>query len=335
VILNWNGRKYLEQFLPSVLQTAYGNYRVIVADNGSTDDSLSYLQASFPQVELLPLGRNHGFAEGYNLALHSVEADYFMLLNSDVEVTPGWLQPLVDWLTAHAHTAACQPRILSYHKKDFFEYAGAAGGFIDAYGYPFARGRIFDTCERDTGQYNSAARIFWASGAAMLVRAGVFRELGGFDPYFFAHQEEIDLCWRMQLRGWELYCLPASVVYHVGGGTLPRGNSRKTFLNYRNNQVMLAKNLSWKEKWWKIPFRMGLDQVAALRELLRGDAGYFRAVVKAHLAFLGWLFSGKKGSGAPRRKLKKLGGVYGGNIVWDYFVKGRRHFSDLPKWKRS
>ncbi len=235
VILNWNGRKFLEQFLPSVLASTYTDYSVIVADNGSTDDSIAFLAANFPQVRIINNGQNFGFAKGYNEALKLVESEYYILLNSDVEVSPGWIEPMVSLLENDAQMAACQPKILSYHNKTMFEYAGAAGGWLDKYGYPFAKGRVFDICEEDKGQYDQVEPIFWASGAALFVRSTVYHQMKGFDEYFFAHQEEIDLCWRIQLAGYTVFSCPSSVVYHVGGGTLPKGNSLKTFLNFRNN----------------------------------------------------------------------------------------------------
>lgn len=313
-----------------MLATSYANYRLIVADNGSTDDSLSFLRSRFPQVELLELERNYGFARGYNEALKKVEADYYLLLNSDVEVSSGWLEPMVALLEQDPKNAACQPKMLAYKNKSVFEYAGGAGGWLDAYGYPFARGRIFDICEEDKGQYNETAQVFWASGAALLIRSHVYHQLGGFDDFFFAHQEEIDLCWRIQLAGYRIFCCPQSVAYHVGGGTLPRGNSRKTFLNFRNNQVMLWKNLPGNEKWWKVPFRLSLDQVSALKGLLSGDSGYFLAITKAHLAFLRWLIGGKERSKVTTRKpIRKLSGVFHGNIVWQHFVKQKKRFSEI------
>ena len=333
VILNWNGRHHLQQFLPSVLATSYTNYQLIVADNASTDDSISFLQQHYPQVQILQLEKNFGFAGGYNKALLQVKAEYFMLLNSDVEVSPDWLQPMVTLLEAHPDAAACQPKILAYKAKDLFEYAGAGGGWLDALGYPFARGRIFDYCEVDEGQYNTTTEVFWASGAAMLIKSKDYHSAGGFDEYFFAHQEEIDLCWRLQLKGKKIFCCPQSQIYHVGGGTLPRGNSRKTFLNFRNNLIMLAKNLPWSEKWWKIPLRIILDNISALKGLLSGDGGYFIALLKAHWAFYNWiLFHKKKGSDA-RKRMASLSGVYTHNIVWQHFVKGKKRFSDIVQKK--
>jgi cellulose synthase/poly-beta-1,6-N-acetylglucosamine synthase-like glycosyltransferase len=226
--------------------------------------------------------------------------------------------------------AACQPKILSYKEQNLFEYAGAAGGYLDAFGYPFARGRIFDICEQDTGQYNSVQEVFWASGAAMVIRSEIFHNLHGFDEYFFAHQEEIDLCWRIKQLDYKIYCCPESVVYHVGGGTLPRGNSRKTLLNFRNNQIMLAKNLPWSDKWWKIPFRLFLDQVSAWKGLFTGDGGYFIAIINAHLAFGYWIiFGNKKWKPKQTKTLKVLKGVYKGNIVWQHFMLKKKSFKEI------
>ena len=330
VILNWNGKHHLTRFLPSVLTTSYPGCRIIVADNGSTDDSVEYLRQHFPNVELVVLEKNFGFAKGYNEALKQVQADYYVLLNSDVEVTSNWLQPLIDVLELSPEHAVCQPKVLAFNDRQLFEYAGGAGGWLDYYGYPFARGRIFDYCEEDNGQYDTTSEIFWASGAAMVIKSNVYHELHGFDEYFFAHQEEIDLCWRIHLSGYKIFCCPQSAVYHVGGGTLPRGNSKKTFLNFRNNQILLAKNLCWNEKWWKIPYRIMLDQVSAIKGLLSGDAGYFIAIFKAHLGLFDWmLFHKKKKFSVKRMALKKLPGVFHGNVVWQHFGKGRKKFTDI------
>ena len=329
MILNWNGKKYLQQFLPSVLASGYPHLQVIVADNASTDDSVFFLKEQFPQVRLILLRHNYGFAKGYNEALQGVTADYYILLNSDVEVTPGWIEPMIRLLQQHPQYVACQPKVLAYRHQTAFEYAGAAGGWIDSYGYPFARGRVFDYCEEDRGQYDTTQEVFWASGAALCIKSEAFHAANGFDPYFFAHQEEIDLCWRLQLMGKKIFCCPQSAVYHVGGGTLPRGNSRKTFLNFRNNQIMLYKNLPWSEKWWKIPFRLMLDNLSALKGLLSGDSGYFLAIVKAHMAFLYWLVSRRKHSTSRPKPVKALAGVFTGNIVWQHFVKGKKTFTAI------
>ena len=331
MILNWNGQSYLEKFLPSVLATAYENFEVIVSDNGSTDGSVSFLQNNFPQVKLICLDKNYGFAKGYNITLEKVKADYYALINSDVEVATGWLTPIINLLEQDKMNAACQPKLLSYKNKNLFEYAGGAGGWLDNLGYPFARGRIFDICEEDQGQYNTTERVFWVTGAAMVIRSETFHKMSGFDNYFFAHQEEIDLCWRMQHAGYKLYACPLSVVYHVGGGTLPRGNSLKTYLNFRNNQIMLYKNLPWTQKWWKIPFRICLDSISAWKGLLTGDGGYFLAILRAHLSFLKWVLLKQRQSVFPIQKAEKLSGIYNGNLVWQHFVKGKKYFSQLIK----
>jgi GT2 family glycosyltransferase len=335
VILNWNGRPYLQQFLPSVTATTYPNLKVIVADNASTDDSLGFLMAQYPAVEIIRLQQNFGFAKGYNEALKQVTAEYLVLLNSDVEVTPDWLQPIIALLQKDTRYAACQPKIRAFKHKHVFEYAGGAGGWIDAFGYPFARGRVFDICEADSGQYNSTQPVFWASGAALVIKAAAFRKADGFDTHFFAHQEEIDLCWRLQLLGYHIFCCPESVVYHVGGGTLPRGNSRKTFLNFRNNLIMLAKNLHRTERWWKIPIRLLLDQLSALKGLLSGDSGYFIAILKAHLGFYTWLLFDQNSGVTHRKKASDLTGMYKGLIVWQHFVKRKNRFSEIVSQKEE
>lgn len=329
IILNWNGRRYLEQFLPSVTGTQYPNWELVVADNGSTDDSLAFLDTHYPAIRQIRMTQNHGFAGGYNRALQEVEADYYVLLNSDVETAPGWLWPMAELLESDKTIAACQPKILSYHHRELFEYAGAAGGWLDQYGYPFARGRVFDICETDRGQYDSTEPIFWASGAALFIRARVFHEMKGFDEYFFAHQEEIDLCWRIQLAGYKVYACPKSVVYHVGGGTLPRGNSRKTFLNFRNNRIMLSKNLRWQQKLWIIPVRFFLDGVSAWKGLLSGDGGYFVAVLRAQLAYLRWRLFERKQSVFPVSRKGRPAGWLRKNMAWQHFVRRKKAFSEI------
>lgn len=331
VILNWNGQAYLQQFLPSVLRSQYTNFSIVVADNGSTDNSISFLKDNFPQVETIILHKNYGFAEGYNKALQQVKSDYYVLLNSDVEVSTDWLSPMVLLLESNKTIAACQPKLLSYHQKNKFEYAGAAGGWIDKYGYPFSKGRVFDVCEEDKGQYNQSEPIFWASGAALFIRSAVFHEVKGFDNYFFAHQEEIDLCWRIQLAGHLICSCPQSVVYHVGGGTLPKGNSLKTYLNFRNNRIMLSKNLPLSKKLWVMPVRNLLDGVSAWKALLGGDSGYFFAVIKAQWGFIRWWFLYKKNSPHPQHKSNPLKGVLSKNIAWLHFVKKKKTFSEIVK----
>ena len=329
VILNWNGKAFLEKFLPSVLNSTYPNLQIIVADNASNDDSLSFLREKYPQIRIIQNPKNEGFAKGYNSALSQVISDYYVLLNSDVEVTPGWIEPIIQLMESDSSIGACQPKLLSYQNRSEFEYAGASGGWIDSFGYPFTRGRIFDTCENDQGQYDDAIPCFWATGAAMFVRSAVYHELGGLDDYFFAHQEEIDLCWRMQLSGYKVYVQPKSVVYHVGGGTLPKGNSKKVFLNFRNNLIMLAKNLSFWEAAYKIPVRFALDALAAYRGLINGDFGGWLAIAKAHFAFLKWFFL--KNRNRPRLGIlnHKIQGIYQGCLIMQYFINKKKTFSEI------
>ncbi|MEY4432424.1 MAG: hypothetical protein RLZZ44_554 [Bacteroidota bacterium] len=328
VILNFNGAKYLQSFLPSVLATQYENFEVVVADNGSTDDSLSILQSAFPSVKIISSTTNEGFAGGYNWALKLITAPYYVLLNSDVSVTPNWLNPMVDLLESNLNIAACQPKLLSFKEPTYFEYAGAAGGWIDSLGYPFSRGRVFDYCEIDSQQYEDSAPIFWASGASMMIRASVFHELNGFDPHFFAHQEEIDLCWRIQLIGYKIYCCPKSTVFHVGAGTLPRGG-KKVYLNFRNNLAMLCKNLPLWELLWKLPFRFSLDALSAWKGLLTGDASFFTAIAKAHFSLFIFIIQGKIKRSHAQTHLSKLDGVYTGSLVYQYFIKKKHYFNKI------
>ncbi|TAH08783.1 MAG: glycosyltransferase family 2 protein [Sphingobacteriia bacterium] len=332
VILNYNGRNYLEQFLPSVMATNYPELEVVVADNGSTDDSVAYIQRVYPSITVLQNTRNDGFAGGYNWALQRVKSDYYILLNSDVEVTCNWVSSIIQLMEADKSIAACQPKILSFKDPASFEYAGAAGGWIDYLGYPFSRGRVFDICEQDLGQYNKTEPIFWATGAAMFVRSSVFHEMKGFDPYFFAHQEEIDLCWRMQIAGYGIMACTDSVVYHMGAGTLPRGG-KKVYLNFRNNLIMISKNLPWRELWWKLPYRFLLDAVSAWKGLFTGDFYFFTAIVKAHIAFLYWFITRFDRSTKPKPALLSLKGVYAGSVVWKYFFEGKQRFLEIISTK--
>ena len=285
VILNWNGRDMMRRFLPSVVQHSAPEGLVVVADNGSTDGSLEMLESEFPSVVRLPLPTNYGFAEGYNKALELIDAPYYLLLNSDVEVTPHWLSPLLGYMEKHAEVAACQPKLRAETSRSDFEYAGASGGYLDRYGYPFCRGRVFGCVEHDNGQYDAVAPVLWASGAALMVRAADWRSSGGLDGRFFAHMEEIDLCWRLRCRGRKLVCVPQSTVFHVGGGTLNAGNPRKTFLNFRNNLLMLYKNLPADELKPVMRTRGLLDAIAALKFLLTFDWKNFCAVVRARRAY--------------------------------------------------
>jgi GT2 family glycosyltransferase len=329
VILNYNGKDFLEKFLPSVLASTYPNKKIIVADNASVDDSVAYVQQNFNDVEIIALDKNYGFAGGYNEALKQVASDYYILLNSDVEVTPGWIEDMIALLENDKTIAACQPKILSYHDRNLFEYAGACGGWIDALGYPFARGRVFDTCETDKGQYDNTEKVFWATGAALCIRSGCFHEMGGFDSYLFAHMEEIDLCWRLQRKGYSIYCCPSSKVYHVGGGTLSKTNSRKAYLNFRNNFIMLLKNLPLGEKLWKLPLRIVLDWIFAFKSLLQGDVKNFSAVFKAQAGVMSWMMKKQAHQKLPVKKFAAIPGVFKGSLVWAYFVQKRKHFAEI------
>ena len=331
VILNYNGEEMLRRFLPSVIEHS-GDAEIIVADNASTDNSVSVVKSEFPQIRLILLERNYGFADGYNKALEKVEAEYFVLLNSDVEVTPGWLAPLVEFMDSNPVAVACQPKLLDYKRKNHFEYAGASGGYIDRYGYPYCRGRIFDAVEADEGQYDDAVKVFWTTGAAMMVRSAAYRSAGGLDGNFFAHMEEIDLCWRLQARGGELYAVPESKVYHVGGATLNKSNPRKTFLNFRNNLLMLYKNLPEEELRPVMRVRRILDYIAALKFLATFHWGDFKAVISARREYARM----RSAYGGVRRvNLEKTAGRVGErasfSILWQYYVKGGKKFSQLKK----
>lgn len=327
VILNWNGKGFLEQFLTSVCAHSQDIGTVYVADNGSTDGSVQYLRDHHPKVSIIETGGNLGYAGGYNSALQQIEEPYAVLLNSDVEVTPGWLAPLLLLMDGDERIAACQPKLLDFNQRDHFEYAGASGGFIDHLGYPFCRGRIFDSLEQDHGQYDDARQVFWATGACMVVRMSAFREVNGLDADFFAHMEEIDLCWRLQRASFTVWVEPRSVIYHVGGGTLHKSNPRKTFLNFRNGLELLLKNLPTAKVIPVLFARMTLDGVAALKFLFAGQSADFMAVLKAHMHFYGRIRSTirKRGGSYP-----KLTGQYDRSIVADHFLYKKNRFSDLP-----
>lgn len=331
VILNWNGAEMMRRFLPSVVACSSEEASVIVADNGSDDDSCEMLEREFPTVELIRLDRNYGFAEGYNRALAQVDAPYFLLLNSDVEVVPGWLRPLLDYMDAHEDTAACQPKLMSWKQKDCFEYAGAAGGFIDRYGYPFCRGRILGTVERDEGQYSTADSVFWATGAALMVRRSDWNAVGGLDGRFFAHMEEIDLCWRLRARGRKIACVAESRAYHVGGATLSKENPRKTFLNFRNNLLMLYKNLPEEELKGIMRVRTLLDWVAALKFLLAGDRENARAVVRARREYLHLRpdFEADRRENMRRTVLPAIPERLPASLLLQYYLYGRKTFTAL------
>ncbi|MFQ7114607.1 glycosyltransferase family 2 protein [Hallella bergensis] len=329
VILNWNGAHMMKTYLPTVLDYSQSEGEVWVADNASTDNSMDMLRRDFPQVRTLQLDQNYGFAEGYNRALSQIEADYYVLLNSDVEVTPGWLATLRNYMDAHPEVAACQPKLLSVFARDKFEYAGASGGLLDKYGYPFCRGRIFDTVETDRGQYDDVAQIHWATGACLMVRAEDYWRVGGLDGRFFAHNEEIDFCWRLRLLGRAIVCVPQSVVYHVGGGTLPKGNPMKTFLNFRNNLTMLYKNLPDDQLSHVMRVRCFLDYLAAFQTLiLNRNVADFKAIIKARRAFRKWRhsFDADRADIQSRRVPTQMDELAPFSIIWQYYVIKRKKY---------
>jgi len=329
VILNYNGQKYLTDFLPSVINHS-PDTDIYVADNASTDLSIEILKRDFSSVKIIQLFENHGFAKGYNEALAQIMNQYeiYILLNSDVEVPENWIKPVITLMESNSNIAACQPKIKFYHKKTHFEYAGAAGGYIDRLGYPFCRGRVFLSLEEDLGQYNDNVEVFWATGACMFIRANIFHEIGGFDEDFFAHMEEIDLCWRMKHAGYQIFACGESEVYHVGGGTLPKSNPHKTFLNFRNGLVMLYKNLPNEELFGTLMVRLILDGVAGMKFLFFDTWQDCWAVVRAHYNFYTHFHTWHK----KRHKIKKRGDlrqISKRNIVWQYFVKGKERFDEM------
>ena len=333
VILNWNGAKMLRKYMPSVLEYSRDEAVVYVADNASTDDSVSLLREQFPECRLILLDKNWGFADGYNKALAQIDAEYYVLLNSDIEVTQHWLTPMIDFMDQHADVAACQPKLLSVFDKDKFEYAGASGGFMDRFGYPFCRGRLFDVVETDHGQYDDHTDILWATGAALFVRARIYNKVGGLDGRFFAHNEEIDMCWRIRLQGYRICCIPESRIYHVGGGTLPKGNPMKTFLNFRNNLTMLYKCLPDSELCYVMRWRWFLDYLAAWETLIvNRSLGDFKAIYKARRAFKKWKhdFDDDRKAIQAGRQVQVVPEQRRFSLLWQYYVKGRKHFSDLP-----
>lgn len=324
VILNWNGRNHLETYLPSVVEhSKVAN--VYLADNCSTDDSVEFVQTTYPQIKIIQNKENGGFALGYNQALDKLEEDYFILLNSDVEVTENWIEPLIHQMEAHPNMAIAQPKIKSYNEKEKFEYAGAAGGYIDFLGYPFCQGRLFNQIEVDQGQYNTPKEVFWASGACMFIKSSIFKSLGGFDASYFAHMEEIDLCWRAKNLGYSVYYIPESEVFHLGGGTMKNTNPRKTFLNFRNSLLTLYKNDHSGYCFMKIILRLLLDFPAFVKLFLESGLKHALAIPKAHFSFYQMK---KERSEVKNRNLK---GMYKGSIVIDFFLQKKKHFSQLKK----
>lgn len=336
VILNWNGRAMLERFLPKVVEYSRDEADVWVADNASTDDSMQYLETHCPMVKTIVLEQNFGFAGGYNRALEQIGAEYFVLLNSDVEVTHHWLTPLIECMDRQADVAVCQPKLLSEADRDAFEYAGACGGFLDKYGYPFCRGRVFDTVENDRGQYDYPEDLLWATGACMMVRAADYWRAGGLDARFFAHNEEIDLCWRLRLMGRRVVCVAESNVFHVGGGTLPKGNPQKTFLNFRNNLTMLYKNLPDGELHRVMRARWWLDRLAALATLvLHGNVADFRAILCARKAFRAWRhdFDADRARWHDLREQALVPERKRYSVLWKYYARGLRTYAEIEQTK--
>lgn len=337
VILNYNGKQWLEKFLPIVQETDYPELSIVVADNGSTDDSLHFLHTHFPSIETITLEKNYGFADGYNHALTQVESEYYVLLNSDVSVTPNWLDPLIELMERDQSIAACQPKIKSFNETEYFEYAGASGGWLDILGYPFCRGRIFSITEKDNGQYDNTQEIFWASGAALVIRGRLFHSIGGFDPAFFAHAEEIDLCWRLKRAGYKIMVRPRSIVYHVGGGTLNYNTPQKTYLNFRNTLYTILKNESISKLLWLIPLRLSMDFLAGLLFLTQGKWLHVRAIVKAHWSF----FPNIRHTLRKRQQYMEcieqcsisdqpnMTAQYQKSIVWQYYVRRKKYFNQL------
>ncbi len=332
VILNWNGISFLKTFLPEVVKTAaIPNVEVVVADNGSTDESVQWIKENLQEVKVIEFDTNYGFTGGYNRALKRIDSEYYLILNSDVKPTEEWLQPLIAEMDSDQNIAACMPKTLAFHSPTHFEYAGAAGGYIDRFGFPFCRGRILSHVEEDKGQYNDTGDIFWATGACMMVRASAYHEVGGFDEFFFAHMEEIDLCWRFKNMGYRITFIPNSTVYHVGGGTLPNNNPRKLFLNYRNNLILLVKNLPSGMLLTTLFFRLIMDMAAAFVFLLSGKWRFAMAVIKAYWAFynksLHYKKLRKQLEHPSRNTLHKE--IYRGSIIYDFFVKRKKTFSAI------
>ncbi|GHU85633.1 glycosyl transferase family 2 [Bacteroidia bacterium] len=324
VILNWNGKSFLEKFLPDVIKYSEPFAQVIIGDNASNDDSIAFINEQFPNIKIIQNSKNYGFAGGYNQVLKQIDADYYVLLNSDIEVTPNWIEPIIDMMENDKSIAAAQPKLLSYLNKKQFEYAGAAGGFIDFLGYPFCRGRIFDSIENDNGQYDDDKQVFWATGAAFFVKADAFHQLGGFDDKFFAHQEEIDLCWRMQNNGYKIMYCPKSVIYHVGGGTLPKSSPFKTFLNFRNNLYMLYKNLPQKQFNKIFVIRIILDFIAMIKIFLSDGTNNANAVIKAYKAF----FKNKKNL-QKSTTFPNIPTIYSKSILQKYYFGGKKTFQSI------
>lgn len=334
VILNWNGEKFLQQFIPSLTYYTKSEGAVLyVADNASTDGSIAFLQKEYPAIKTIKLDKNYGFASGYNKALSQIDAEYFVLLNSDVELTEGWLEPLINYMDNNPDVGACQPKIKAFNRKTHFEHAGAAGGFIDYLGYPYCRGRVFNEVEQDNGQYDNIIDVFWASGACMVVRSALFFKVGALDDDFFAHMEEIDLCWRLNARGYRVVCVPQSTVYHVGGGTLNVESPRKTYLNFRNNLLMLYKNLPKKDLDKVLRIRKWLDYLAWLQHIFTGKKENAKAILKARKDFKLQMheFKAKRNENLRFSTHVNCNTMLGKSILTEYFLFKKKRFSEIIK----
>lgn len=331
VIIHWNKVEYLQKFLPSVVASQYPNLEIVLADNHSSDESVRFIEENYPQIKIVQNGYNYGYAGGYNQALKHVDADYYILLNNDIEVTENWILPVIEAMEIDEKIVAAQPKMLQYNNKTHFEYAGAAGGFIDKFGYVFCKGRLFENCEEDKNQYNEITEVFWATGACLFIKAKAFHEVEGFDANFFAHMEEVDLCWRLQLLGYKIITVPQSHVYHLGGGTLSKLSDKKTFLNFRNSLIMMLKNLPFYQALWLIPFRHFLDLLSSVFFLINGFPKHSLAIHKAHFHFAKHFFKWLK----IRKKVQSqivstnVHGVYNKSVVWKHFVKQKQFYSDL------
>ncbi len=328
-ILNWNGRHFLQTLLPLLQDLSYPDYTVYVIDNNSTDDSVSFLKSHFSQVKVIPLQDNYGFAKGYNLGLAAITEDYYVMMNSDVEVGKDFLQPMVDLMELDKQVAICQPKILSLRNKAYFEHAGAAGGMIDVFGYPFCRGRIFDEVEKDNGQYNDVQQLFWATGTCCLIRKEAYWRVNGMYDYYFMHMEEIDMCWRLHSAGYKVLYCPQALVYHLGGGSLSYQSATKTYYNFRNNIVMCYRNSPWYVNCWLLPLQLLMDGTAALQFAIGGNMANTKAVGRAYSHFFKWLFSKEKETAGNRKALFNLPGVTRKSIVWQYFVLKKKKYTEI------
>ena len=329
IILNWNTSHFLKKFLPSVIQTTYLNKEIYVIDNSSTDDSVSMVRDLFPSVQVIRMKLNKGYASSYNYAFSQIKSDYYLLLNSDIKATPTFIEPVISLMESDPDIAICQPKLLSLTEQQTFEYAGAAGGWIDKLGFPFARGRVLLTLEKDEGQYDEIEPVFWATGACMFLKSVVYERIGGFYEFFYMHQEDIDLCWRAQRAGFKIYSCPSSIVYHIGGGSLSWENHLKTFLTFRNNYILLTRNLTVSYCLPVILFRLLLDSFGTFYFLFQRKAGISRAIIKAVFAYLGWLFFYPDKWHKQARGIENLVGVFDGTILFPYFLRRKRKFSEI------